>query len=39
MLAFIKGYLVVSFICALVFLWLVKYDCEDLTDNDKRGWD
>lgn len=39
MLAFIKGYLVFSSICTIIFLLLIKFDCEEYPSNDIRGWD
>lgn len=38
MLAFIKGYLLLSLVCAIVFLLIVKYDCGQYDSNDPRGW-
>ncbi len=39
MLAFIKGYLLLGLICMAIFLLLIKYDSEEYTSDDTRGWD
>lgn len=39
MLSFIKGYLVLSLICNIIFLLLIKFDCEEYDSDDPRGWD
>ena len=39
MLSFIKGYLVLSLICNIIFLLLIKYSSEQYDSDDPRGWD
>lgn len=39
MLAFIKGYLLLSLVCNIIFLLLIKYSSEQYGSNDHRGWD
>lgn len=38
MLSFIKGYLVLSLICTIIFLLIMKYDYGEYPSNDPRGW-
>ena len=38
MLAFIKGYLLLSLVCTIVFLLIMKYDCGEYDSDDHRGW-
>ena len=39
MLAFIKGYLLLSLVCTIIFSLLMKYSSEQYGSNDPRGWD
>lgn len=38
MITFLKGYLVFSSICTIIFLLIMKYDCEEYPSNDPNGW-
>lgn len=38
MLAFIKGYLILSLISNVAFILIIKYDCEHYDSDDPRGW-
>lgn len=39
MLAFIKGYLLLSLVCTIIFLLIIKFDCGEYPSNDLNGWD
>ena len=38
MLAFIKGYLLLSLVCIIIFSLIIKYNSEQCDSNDPRGW-
>lgn len=38
MLAFIKGYLLLSLVCTIIFLLLIKFNSGQYDSNDPRGW-
>ena len=37
-LAFIKGYLLVSLVCNIIFLLLIQFDCGEYPSNDPNDW-
>ena len=39
MLAFIKGYLLLSLVCTIIFLLIIKFNSGQYDSNDPRGWD
>ena len=38
MLAFIKGYLLLSLVCTIIFLLIMKYDSGEYPSNDPNDW-
>ena len=38
MLAFIKGYLLLSLVCTIIFLLIIKFNSGQYDSNDPRGW-
>jgi hypothetical protein len=39
MLAFIKGYLLLSLVCTIIFSLIIKFNSEQYDSNDPIGWD
>ena len=39
MLAFIKGYLLLSLVCNIIFSLIIKYNSGQYGSNDPRGWE
>lgn len=39
MLAFIKGYLLLSLVCNIILLLIIKYNTGQYDSNDPRGWE
>ena len=39
MLAFIKGYLLLSLVCAIIFSLIIKFNSGQYDSNDPIGWD
>ena len=38
MLAFIKGYLLLSLVCTIIFSLIIKFNSGQYDSNDPRGW-
>ena len=39
MLAFIKGYLLLSLVCTIIFSLIIKFNSGQYNSNDPSGWD
>lgn len=39
MLAFIKGYLLLSLVCTIIFSLIIKFNSGQYDSNDPIGWD